>query len=270
MMVALLQYRGIGADDLMARLTELVTPAAAPGAVTETLRPDLSGGTADPAPDYVPDYAASLPAMAQRLDLTFDGVARHVWLLAPPPAGPLPVPAVVLLHGSGRDGAAMIDMWQGVAAHGALLIAPDAMDPQVWNPQTDSPQFLAAVLAMVQATHPYDAAQVYLYGHSGGARYALYLATCTAGPWAAVAVHAGTLPDCAPRRAQAHVPVLLQIGDADALFPLADVRQTAATLARAGHAVVLHVIPRHGHWFYDVGPGLAADAWVFFTQPPPA
>jgi hypothetical protein len=59
----------------------------------------------------------------------------------------------------------------------------------------------------------------------------------------------------------------LQIGDQDPLFDLTAVRQSAASLAKAGHRVDLAVIPDHGHWLYDVGPVLAANAWAFFTRP---
>jgi hypothetical protein len=45
------------------------------------------------------------------------------------------------------------------------------------------------------------------------------------------------------------------------------VRQSAADLAAAGHRVDLEVIPDHGHWLYDVGADLAADAWAFFNLP---
>jgi len=254
--------RGIDINDVVARLTQAVAPAPAPGLVTETRRADLSGGDPDPDPVYEPK------GRFLRHDMTFGGKVRHWWGLggASAPGGALP-PAVLLLHGSGRDGRAMLDMWRAIGAKGVVLVAPDAADPNAWSPVDDGPAFLTAVLDAAGAEQPFDRERVYVYGHSAGAWLGLFLAACQAGPWRAVAVHAGSLPGCAARRQNAAIPVLIQIGDQDRLFDLATVRQSAADLAAAGHRVDLEVIPDHGHWLYDVGADLAADAWAFFNLP---
>ncbi|MEI6098051.1 MAG: dienelactone hydrolase family protein [Alphaproteobacteria bacterium] len=250
-----------GPSDGLARLINLVTPAPAPGIVTETLRPDLSGGDPDPNPNYTPQ------GEFLRAEIAHGGKSRVWWRLSAPVARTDALtPAIVLLHGSGRDGRAMLEMWQAIGTQ-AVLIAPDALDPRLWNPAEDGPAFLNAVLDAAGADQPFDRQRVYLYGHSAGARFALYLAACTAGPWGAVAVHAGSLPGCTPLARNAAIPLLIQIGDQDPLFDLTAVRQSAASLAKAGHRVDLAVIPDHGHWLYDVGPVLAANAWAFFTRP---
>lgn len=231
-----------------------------PGRVAEVSRPDLSLGIADRAPLYTPTRGF------ERHDLTFAGVTRHWSILAPEGPGTTRLPVVLLLHGSGRNGAAMLDMWQAIGAHDAILVAPDALDPRAWSPVADSPAFLAAVLQEVAKTHP--SGPVYLYGHSAGGYYALYLAACLPGPWLAVAVHAGSLRDCAPDRRGTKIPALLQIGDQDTLVALPDVRQSAVRLGQLGHDVTLEVIPNHDHWFYAIGPKLAADAWAFFLRAP--
>jgi poly(3-hydroxybutyrate) depolymerase len=201
-----------------------------------------------------------------------DRFARHemgarVWhAVAPPPGDALP-PTVVLLHGSNRDGRAMLDMWEEVAAReGLLLIAPDSADPRGWTMATDGPAFLGDVLDAAHAAHPFDRSRVYLYGHSAGAIFALRLAAGGPGPWRAVAVHAG---DVDPRLVRPHAdaaPLRIQVGDRDALFPLDEVRASARALALAGHAVTLVVVPGHDHWLYAAGPRLAADAWAFFAD----
>lgn len=56
------------------------------------------------------------------------------------------------------------------------------------------------------------------------------------------------------------------IGDADQTVGLADVRQSVADLARNGSDSTLVVIPGHTHWFYDIGPQIADDAWQWFTR----
>lgn len=160
----------------------------------------------------------------------------------------------------------MLDMWRAIGASGAVLIAPDAADPNAWNPVDDGAHFLATVLDAAGDAQPFDRGRVFLYGHSGEARLSLYLAACATGPWRAVAVHAGSLPGCTALGQNAAIPVLIQIGDQDRLFDLTAVRQSAADLATAGHMVDLEVIPDHGHWFYDIGPDLAADAWAFFNR----
>lgn len=114
---------------------------------------------------------------------SFGGKPRIWHGLAPRVGGVPPIAVVMLLHGSGRDGRAMLDMWQGVAREaGVLLIAPDALDASGWNPRTDGEAFLAQVMADagVGAEVP-----VYLFGHSAGAEFALYLAEQALGPWCA-------------------------------------------------------------------------------------
>jgi predicted esterase len=197
-------------------------------------------------------------------------VERRFNLLAPAKGPGLP-PLVLLLHGSGRDGRAMLDMWQGVAGSGALLLAPDARDKQGWSVEDDGPEFLNAVLAQAAQVAPFDPQRVYVYGHSAGANMALYLGQCTDFPVRAVAIHAGALAPCPAHSRPAHSrptrrPYLIQIGDRDATFPLADVRASAQGIAASGSPVVLEVIPGHSHWYYDAGPALAADAWAFFRR----
>lgn len=226
-----------------------------PGRLVETVAAHLA-----PGPGGTSDYVAPVGAFeARAMAAPHAGRTWHALAAGRPGARPL----VVLLHGSGRDGAAMIDMWQDVARReGLLLVAPDSADPAGWSRAEDGPAFLDALLAEVAALHPYDPGAVFLYGHSAGAMAALSLAAD--GPWRAVAAHGGAprLDTLGPARRA--VPLRVQIGDADPLFPLPEVRAAAAALARQGHDVELAVIPGHGHWLYDLGPRLAADAWSFF------
>ena len=36
-------------------------------------------------------------------------------------------------------------------------------------------------------------------------------------------------------------------------------------MALAGHPVQLVLIPGHTHWFYEIGPQNAEDAWAWFA-----
>lgn len=151
--------------------------AEVPGRFAEVLAPQL---TAD-----LPRSTYHTPpeGVFVRHAFSFGGKPRIWHGLAPRVGGVPPIAVVMLLHGSGRDGRAMLDMWQGVAREaGVLLIAPDALDASGWNPRTDGEAFLAQVMADagVGAEVP-----VYLFGHSAGAEFALYLAEQALGPWCA-------------------------------------------------------------------------------------
>jgi len=232
--------------------------AEVPGRLTEILAPQLTPDLPR-STDYAPPEGAFI-----RHAFAFDGEMR-VWHGVAPKVGDAPPTAVVvLLHGSGRDGRAMLDMWQGLAREaGILLIAPDSRDAAGWNPDTDGEAFLAQVMADAGVGAEVPA---YLFGHSAGAEFALYLAGQGEGPWRAVAVHAGGR-DLRRISAPDHpVPLRIYLGDHDRLFPLDRVRREAQAMAAAGHDTELVVIPGHGHWFYVIGPQIAAEAWVYFQQ----
>lgn len=260
-LVAVLGFLLVTGDSgLAARLQALVWPVA-PGPMVEVTRPDLASPAEHEGAVYTPPAHRFAPHT-----FAFAGAERRYYLLPAQGTGSGLPPLVLLLHGSGRDGRAMLDMWQGVAGQGAMLLAPDARDLRGWNPAEDGPAFLTALLAQAAQAAPFDPAFVYVYGHSSGANMALYLGQCTDFAARAVAVHAGALEDCgAPHHAPAR-PYLIQIGDRDATFPLAAVRASAQGIAARGSPVTLEVIPGHGHWYYDAGPALAADAWDFFQR----
>jgi predicted esterase len=230
-----------------------------PGVLTVTTRPDLSSfgpptdSYASPDNRFVPDR------------FEFAGQLRQFYAL-PAHAGEGRPPLVILLHGSGRDGRAMLDMWSEIAAKGAFLLAPDALESSAWNTATDGPDFLSALVEEAYKIQPFDRERIYFYGHSAGASMALYLGNCTDFPARAIAIHAGVLPDCPALSALILRPYLIQIGDRDAAFPLSAVHETAEQIAEWGNPVTLQVIPGHDHWYYDIGPALADEAWEFFQK----
>jgi predicted esterase len=172
--------------------------------------------------------------------------------------------AIVLLHGSNRDGRSMLDMWRHLAQRENItLIAPDASNLAGWRGYSDGQSFLDALLVEASQIYAFDPNRVYLFGHSSGAIHALSLAN-SGGQWRAVAVHAGGLSSSPDGAAQRHAPLRIYLGDKDHLFPLAQVRAHAKKLAEAGHHTELIVIPNHTHWYYVIGPNLAVDAWRFF------
>src|SRR6185503_12735943 len=81
-------------------------------------------------------YLAAVPA-AQKVGkhtISFDGKKRDYYLLVPEPAPADPVPLVVLLHGSGRDGSSLTGPWQNLAKKsGFAIVAPDSGNRAGWD-----------------------------------------------------------------------------------------------------------------------------------------
>jgi len=222
----------------------------------------------------------SLPALgankAERLNFDFAGHKRTIYFFVPEEGGRLP--AVVLLHGSGRNGEIMVDQWRDLAKReGIVLVAPDAYDPVGWNPKDDPPGFLHSSVQQVAARHPIDLNRIYLFGHSSGAEYALLLAILDSHYFAAVAVHAGSIAEAnfklfayAGRR----LPVGFWIGDRDPLFSLDTVKATKRAFDQNGFPTQLTVLPNHDHNYYAISDLVNAQAWQFLMhtqlQPPAA
>ena len=180
-------------------------------------------------------------------------------------AGTAP-PVVVLLHGSERDGRSMLDMWQDAAdRHGLVLMAPDSRDPARWNLRREGGPWLEGLAQELRARLRIAPGPMHLYGHSAGAVAALGIAARDDGGWQSVAVHAGTVPGRRIRPSPGALPILIQIGEEDHLFPLELVRESARGLSGAGHPVTLRIVAGHDHWFYAVGDKLAENAWTFMA-----
>src|SRR6056297_2719958 len=182
------------------------------------------------------------------------------------PAGDAPAPVVVVLHGAGRDGLSMLEMWQRVGrTRSVVLVAPEAPGSTWAEGDLDAGR-IAAMLDEVAGMRAIDRGRVYLFGHSDGARLAAALLNRGIGPWQAAALHAGYGPAASYRRNPSAGPLRLYLGERDHIFSVEGARASAAALAAAGHDTELHLIPGHTHWFYEIGPELAADAWRWFEQ----
>lgn len=138
----------------------------------------------------------TLPAQAKpkldKLKFVFEGKTRTYYTFVPDKAGPLPV--LLLLHGSGRDGEVAATPWKDLAAReGIILVAPDAFNSDGWNFQMDPPRFMHALVEKVKTQHAVDDSRIYLFGHSAGAVMALIFAVVDSHYYASVALHAGAL-----------------------------------------------------------------------------
>ncbi len=253
------------------------------------LLPDAAGdeGAVDAAQPRRPDLPASYTALERNdlrpplpVDVSYSPVVRDVTSyrmveglatvrrasIYDGGTGTEPRPVVVLLHGANRDELSMIDMWDDTAdAHGLLLVSLKS-DGARWDPNNDDSGLIARALDLAAEDYPIDRERVFMFGHSSGSIYAQLLANRYDGPWVAVAGHAGFVPEgwLIP---QDNAPAIRHyLGSFDRLFPLADARQSGQALADMGHFTELVVIQGHTHWFYEGGPQIAEDAWLWFAD----
>lgn len=199
------------------------------------------------------------------------GKTRTYHLLVPASVKPdEPAPLMVLLHGSGRDGRSQIDPWTRLARqHGIILVAPDSSNRQGWSMGDDGPGFLYALVEMIRLQHPVDPRRIYLFGHSAGAVHGLAMAILESEYFAAVAVHAGVLPESARpflERAPRKIPIAIWVGTVDPLFPVDAVRATRAALKDRGFDAALTEIGGHGHGYYDRAQEINLKVWDFLQR----
>ncbi len=196
---------------------------------------------------------------------------RGYYLFAPEkPSANKPLPLVVLLHGSGRNGMSLVEKWDDLGdKEQLLLVAPDSINPAQWTFGADGPDFLGDLVEELKGKYPVDARRVYLFGHSAGAIFTLMIALIESEYFAAAAVHAGALRpadykffDYAKRK----IPVALFVGDRDPLFPLNIVKATRDAFASRSFPIEFIEIPNHNHWYYDRATKINEQVWLFLKQ----
>jgi poly(3-hydroxybutyrate) depolymerase len=198
------------------------------------------------------------------------GQPRTYYLYVPDNPQQRPLPVLVLLHGSGRDGKSLVDPWQPLASkEGIILAGPDSRSGQGWGMRDDGPEFLRDLVETVKRVYPVDRNRIYLFGHSAGAIHALSMALLESEYFAAVAVHAGVVAQhAAPymERATRKTPIRMWVGTKDKLFPLEPVRATRDALNNHGFNVELVEIKGHTHWYYDRAAKINKEVWSFLQQ----
>ena len=202
----------------------------------------------------------------QKQSITSDGKERTYYLLVPDNIAE-PRPLIVLLHGSGHIGMSQIDEWKDLAAkEGIILVAPDSADHSRWSSPVDGPDFLHDVVEAVKARYPVNAKRVYVFGHSAGAIFGLYMAVMESEYFAAVGVHAGALQENSYRfmeQAPRKTPIAIWVGTRDAFFPLDVVRATRDALKARGFEVQLVEMRGHDHNYYAVSRDVNRAVWEF-------
>jgi predicted esterase len=220
--------------------------------------------------DFTRKATVSAPArsMATKNTFEFAGKSRTFYTFVPEVEGPLPL--VLLLHGSGRNGQVMVDAWAALASKEHFIVAaPDAYDSSAWNIKADPPDFLHAVVAQVRAKHAVDQNRIFLFGHSAGAEYALLLAILDSNFFAAIAVHAGALqPDYYKLFAYAgrRMPIAIWVGDQDQYFPVDQVTAAKNKFESSGFPVEFAIIPNHDHNYYVISDEVNGKAWEFLKK----
>ena len=199
------------------------------------------------------------------------GKTRVYYLYVPPNIRPsTTVPLVVMLHGSNRTGNSLVEKWKDLAKKEGFIIAgPDAINLRGWGAPQDGPEFLHDLVEELRSKYPVNPRQIYLFGHSAGATFALEMSLLESQYFAATAVHAGALMeddkswvDLAKRK----IPMFIQVGDSDEYFPLKIVRETRDILKAAGFPIELTEIKDHDHWYYDKAPKINQTAWDFLKK----
>jgi poly(3-hydroxybutyrate) depolymerase len=212
---------------------------------------------------------ASAAAKAEKQTLTSAGKERIYYTFVPEKLT-APTPLLLLLHGSGRDGMSQINEWKDLAAkEGLILAAPDSANSREWSMNTDGPEFLHEVVEAVRAKNSVDGKRIYIFGHSAGAVFALYMAVMESKYFAAAGVHAGAMgEDFYPYLdlAQRKVPITMWVGTDDPYFSLALVKGTQGELNKHGFQAQVVEIKGHDHNYYAVSKDLNPKILEFFRS----
>lgn len=210
--------------------------------------------------------ATSAAGKPEKQTITFEGKERVYYTLIPekPTA---PAPLLLLLHGSGRDGMSQIEQWQALAEQdGVVLAAPDSLNSREWSMGVDGPEFLHEIVEAVRGKYPIDGKRIYLFGHSAGATFALYMGVMESQYFAAAGVHAGAIGESfypALDAARRKLPLAIWVGTEDPYFSLTLVRNTQSELKKHGFDAQMFEMKGHDHDYYAVAKDLNPKIWSF-------
>jgi poly(3-hydroxybutyrate) depolymerase len=212
---------------------------------------------------------ASAAAKPEKQTITSTGAERTYYTFVPDKLA-APAPLLLLLHGSGRDGMSQINEWKDLAGkEGIILVAPDSANSREWSMNTDGPEFLHDVVEAVRAKHSVDGTRLYIFGHSAGAVFALYMGVMESRYFAAAGVHAGAMgEDFYPYLdlARRKIPVTIWVGTEDPYFKLSSVKATQAELNKHGFDAKVVEMKGHDHNYYAVSKDINPKIWEFLRN----
>ncbi len=203
--------------------------------------------------------------------VTSGGQQRPYSLYVPPTVGTTPAPLIVMLHGSGRRGNLLLEMWQGLAKkEGIILAGPDSSNMAGWQAPIDGPELLYDIVEAVRKSHPVDTRRLYLFGHSAGASFGLDMGLLESCYFAAVAVSAGAFRTPAEygalEYATCKVPFAVWLGTRDQFYSIPDARATRDAFVKAELEFQLTEIPGHDHNYYARADSINKEAWKFLSS----
>lgn len=178
-------------------------------------------------------------------------------------------PILVLLHGSQRNGAAMLDMWEGVARMNDIhLLAPDSADIHGWSLRNDPLSFLSSMISDARTKYGFTSNNVFLFGHSSGAVHAVYLSLLEENPFKAVAAHAGfpskeNLSIVLKSASVSKIPIVFYLGTDDHIFSVENAKNSIQLLVEDGQDVDLIILENHTHWYYTAASYINQMTWDF-------
>ena len=219
---------------------------------------------------------AAEPGKISKETFTSEGKKRVYYLYVPKSVAEAKTaaPLLVTLHGSGRDGRILVEHWKATAdREGFILAGPDSASAGSpgggWLIGRDGPDFLRDVVEDVKAKYAVNSRRVYLFGHSAGGGFAIYMAVTESEYFTAVFVHAGAVPEegrAAFDKVKRKIPVGLVVGTADPFFPVEAVRSTRDALKARGIEAPLTEIKGHTHDYYGRSKEVNKLAWDFLKD----
>ena len=177
-------------------------------------------------------------------------------------------PLLVLLHGSGGNGAALVEKWRDLAdKEGIILAGPNSLNSVRWSAPKDGPAFLYDLIEALKSRHPINPRRVYLFGYSAGSGFALNMSLLESEYFTAAAVYASaTIKKEYLDAAQRNIPLAISAGTDDQVFPIREVRETREALVARGFAVEYSEITGHDHNYSALAAKLNAQAWAFLSR----
>ena len=204
--------------------------------------------------------------------LEHHGTTRTYYVSAPKDLAPGEKrPLVLAFHGTGGEGALLVDNWAKLAQKERFFVAGlKSLDRWNWTIPADGPDLVHKLTETLLGKLPIDSSRIYLFGHSAGAVFALRLGLLESQYFAAVAVHAGSFRSSADfatvRMARRKLPVLIISGDRDPIFPPASVKSTVAAMQAAGIPAESFIMNGHDHRYYGLANSINARAWEFLKK----
>ncbi|HLD65422.1 MAG TPA: alpha/beta hydrolase-fold protein [Pseudomonas sp.] len=206
---------------------------------------------------------------SERLYFKYGNEVRSYFVYVPRTASK-EMPVVVALHGAGRSGSSMVDTLRNCSnKYQFVVVAPNG-EGNNWDVKVDDSSFIREAIKDALNKKGLKAAQMYLFGHSNGARKAIALAALYPGEYKAVAAHAGTLTGMVTspiiNQAVAKPRIGLFLGDKDHIFSIGSARETAGWFERNGYPTSLFIMQNHSHWYYEDFDRINESVWAFLSK----